>query len=561
MCNMLKESQVMKSRYSAGPIILAGVVVACAAALQAVPPANDNFASRTVLAGASGDNTSTTLDATYEAGEPEHDPYGCGENSIWWTWTAPYSGVFTFDTVGTAKDVVLAVYTGTSLPALQRVKYARQYGASEPGWVQFQAGAGTTYQIAIAGMSHFGGGLARVRYYPDALTPWITQLVATGITTRVDCAMDGSMLTLDYHDIYTVRFRSNFYGYRITDAVWRQAISNIVLRDRHDKIIAASEAWPGSDLRYVADLNKRMVLMVEPNTSNLSVFTVRNGALRLVAQRTFSTWFTPMIDGKSIVVTLQDGARALCALEVYDAKLATRKWAIPTGTGDFHWARVRHGMNALPAYRNGVVFRMCEVGNIISMDVTRRGGALTRYSMPVTAGLSNLYYLPCERGDMLYWYGTHYTNSGLTLLTVNGDVPFANQPLPDAGNVWNGCAFDGKRFHAVVAGATNYMLYAYRVGKTLTRQGGVPQNQLQLLCYFERSRVYLRRTGIGTIGMDAYDAALRRRRGGTPVSPFNQYSYLGEGAFLRVLFGAAEDTYTIENTKGKGIVGTHVVPH
>jgi hypothetical protein len=61
-------------------------------ALQAAePPANDNFTNATVLVGSYFSLTAYMADSTVEPGEPP-PAYG----SVWWTWTAPESGVVTF---------------------------------------------------------------------------------------------------------------------------------------------------------------------------------------------------------------------------------------------------------------------------------------------------------------------------------------------------------------------------------------------------------------------------------------------------------------------------------
>jgi len=75
-------------------------------------PQNDDLAKALTLLGATGSLKTTNQLATHELGEPIHCDR-CGENSIWWKWTAPVTGRITIDTAGSDFDTVLAVYTGS----------------------------------------------------------------------------------------------------------------------------------------------------------------------------------------------------------------------------------------------------------------------------------------------------------------------------------------------------------------------------------------------------------------------------------------------------------------
>ena len=87
------------------------------------PWTNDNFANRIALVGASGTDFGNTHDATLEPGEPWHG-FAFGTNSLWWSWTAPSSGVFGFDTAWSLVDAIVAIYSGNTLTGLTRVAQA-----------------------------------------------------------------------------------------------------------------------------------------------------------------------------------------------------------------------------------------------------------------------------------------------------------------------------------------------------------------------------------------------------------------------------------------------------
>jgi hypothetical protein len=125
------------------------------------PPPNDHFANALILAGNSGSLIGTNRDATKEPGEPNHAG-GPGGASIWYRWTAPTSGQFTFDTIGFRNQTsnsfryltaLMAVYTGPGLNSLTSVAT----NASD-NKVTFNATAGTTYHIAIDSAPYAGGG-------------------------------------------------------------------------------------------------------------------------------------------------------------------------------------------------------------------------------------------------------------------------------------------------------------------------------------------------------------------------------------------------------------------
>ncbi len=120
------------------------------------PPANDNFASRITLTGQHLSNvTGSNVGATAEPGEPFHADT-IGLKSVWWTWTAPFSGALTLNSSGTsthggALDTVLAVYTGDSVSELIFVAANDEDSFGYESLVTCNVSSGVTYQIAVDG--------------------------------------------------------------------------------------------------------------------------------------------------------------------------------------------------------------------------------------------------------------------------------------------------------------------------------------------------------------------------------------------------------------------------
>jgi Ca2+-binding RTX toxin-like protein len=124
-------------------------------------PINDNFANRIVLPAIAINLPGTNLEATAEAGEPPFPvPFSAPNETVWWTWTAPSSGNFNLTTAGSNFDTVLAVFTGNAVNALTLVgSNDEDDSVSRQSLVNFNAVAGTSYQIAVDGFLNIKGNI------------------------------------------------------------------------------------------------------------------------------------------------------------------------------------------------------------------------------------------------------------------------------------------------------------------------------------------------------------------------------------------------------------------
>jgi hypothetical protein len=114
-------------------------------------PANDLFANAQDLSGSSGSVTGTSVNATREAGEPNHAGIP-GGRSIWYRWRAPATRTVTFETVGSGFDTLLAAYRGTSVAALTRLAGNDDVGSGiYQSRIKFSVTSGTTYLLAVDG--------------------------------------------------------------------------------------------------------------------------------------------------------------------------------------------------------------------------------------------------------------------------------------------------------------------------------------------------------------------------------------------------------------------------
>jgi Ca2+-binding RTX toxin-like protein len=145
---------------------LVALTTALAPAAAFAAPANDDFAAAEVITGATGTATGSNLDATKEAGEPDHAG-NSGGHSIWYSWTAAEDGNLAITTSGSTFDTLLAVYTGGAVNSLTLVAANDDDGSgfTTSSTVSFAVSNGVTYMVAVDG---FAGkvGFLRLRWHP-----------------------------------------------------------------------------------------------------------------------------------------------------------------------------------------------------------------------------------------------------------------------------------------------------------------------------------------------------------------------------------------------------------
>ena len=143
---------------SGGRLNLAKALVASIPSTP-IRPANDSFAGAVAVSGSSWTLSGSNVDATSEAGEPQHAG-SAPAKSVWWSWTATSTGTCTLSTAGSGFDTVLAVYQGSSVGALNAV--ASNDNAAISGItssLSFPVTSGAVYRIAVDGKSGASGAI------------------------------------------------------------------------------------------------------------------------------------------------------------------------------------------------------------------------------------------------------------------------------------------------------------------------------------------------------------------------------------------------------------------
>lgn len=138
-------------------------------------PTNDDFAKAKKIPSPGGTVVSSTELATMQVGEPLHAGVATVDHSLWYNWSPTTSGQALVDPAGSAFDTVVAVYRGNNLLSLVPIASVDDVGDNQQGYLFFNATAGTTYRIAVAGANTDQAGTMRLRAVvggqPDAVPP------------------------------------------------------------------------------------------------------------------------------------------------------------------------------------------------------------------------------------------------------------------------------------------------------------------------------------------------------------------------------------------------------
>ena len=139
-----------------------GLACLIPATLAFAVPANDNFASPAVISGFPLTATGSNIEATVESGEqlPAGRLFEYAVKSVWFSWTAPTSGLVRIDTFGSHEDgswdsdyplfrPTPSVWLGDTLETLIEVQSG---GTQQSRYLN--AVSGTTYRIAVFGLGN-----------------------------------------------------------------------------------------------------------------------------------------------------------------------------------------------------------------------------------------------------------------------------------------------------------------------------------------------------------------------------------------------------------------------
>jgi len=119
---------------------------------------NDAFANRFQIMGVEFTVVTSNTGGSREPGEPVIAGVQGGA-SVWWTWTAPRSGLVTISTSGSVFDTILGVFTGSDLSTLVPIASNDDFEGQAFSQVTFAAAGGVEYQIGVDGWNGVQGSL------------------------------------------------------------------------------------------------------------------------------------------------------------------------------------------------------------------------------------------------------------------------------------------------------------------------------------------------------------------------------------------------------------------
>jgi hypothetical protein len=197
-----------------GPITVSapgGTAVSTASFTPTSGGNNDAFANALVITGSSGSVNSDNLTATKEAGEPDHAG-NTGGTSVWFAWTAPSSGLWTFDTSGSSFDTLLAIYTGITVGNLTVIASNDDWSGAVTSQAPFNAIGGTTYRIAVDGYGGASGSIVlNWNFTPNQ--PLISSFTPTNGSAGASVTINGQSLNgaiaVQFHGVNSASFTNN----------------------------------------------------------------------------------------------------------------------------------------------------------------------------------------------------------------------------------------------------------------------------------------------------------------------------------------------------------------
>jgi len=268
-------------------------------------PANDTFSDRIVLSGFRIFTNANNDCASREPGEPSHAG-NAGGKSLWWSWPALASGPVTVNTCGSSFDSLLAVYTGNAVNALTPVASNNDSLCSgDPdiqSEVQFNAVAGTTYQIAVDGFKYPDEPGARAGQINLTISPTRAPLAVSGWNMDVVMENDGAPYAKNF-DFYYQQFEG------LNGACWFES-----------GLGGHADGLPATRMLANA-LNSNVVFELQPyDTNNVLRLDLdpgeESGSLTLASRGRYSTIYVLAASGRtgsgpavgSVVLHFTDGS-------------------------------------------------------------------------------------------------------------------------------------------------------------------------------------------------------------------------------------------------------------
>lgn len=438
------------------------------------PPSNDDFADRITISGISGTTAGSNVDATLESGEPSHG----NSKTVWWSWTAPATAGYEFDTGGSDFDTFLAIFYGKSVDSLTLVAEDDDSGPGLQSLVDICAISGVTYKIQVSGywMNPNTAGNIDLNWQPVNWSDWMLDSHTTNTYFSAFFADDLSVLSFKSYNIKDVYYRTNEFG--CTN--WMSDSFNIypdgftVTDKKNNKKVENKPLEGISAKSYIANYNDKQLLVYDLASGKLIVYDIKKDAFVKVGEQPVENLFLAWFSGSEIFASIFNWSNGDSGVKIFDKKLKKEKWNEPLGNG------------LVSIVKKGLTARTVWTDNENAKVTYKKKGKkiIAEHSLNFPASSFKYIYYDSKCG-VLYWSRINNTNSPITYLDKKSNKVVDNQQMTDVGNVWEPQNYDGKTLYvSKYIGSGNYTFYNYKL-KGLKKLGDktvlVPNNGSALL--------------------------------------------------------------------------------
>ena len=539
-------------------LLIAGIIIffiinsVCKAA-----PVNDMFANRITISGASGSVTGSNSDATLEPGEPTHvysyllGYPGFGSNSVWWTWTAPSTAIYGFDTRGTSSNVFVCIYTGDNLTNLKKNVYNYRFAP-------LYATNGTTYQIAVVGADVTSTGQVLLNFYEAEISPWIYALRETNNVIMGTAAPNGSLATINEKIVFGSEIRTNQYGYMFETRhnIEFYAQTGITITDKKNKIIVDNITPPGAGTQYIIlAFNGKILVIYDKLSNRLISYKVKKGFIQLNEQPlSIGGLFEPFwIHGSEIFIyQLHPGFPPNgidFSLDVFDIKLKKENSGIP----------LQPGLIEIHSKKKQIISRSTEGTYNLNINFFKKGKSFAEHNVSLPQ-IGQVAYCTEGKGGLIYWtrkFGSSgYMNSPLSYISGKGKLIFDNKILADSGETWDYIDGSLKNLVIIVKNGVSVTLHSYKINKEMKKVGEAVVNNYSNSRFFGNEIIVNQRLS-DQDGFTVYNSNLKKKWA-EPLAP-GFIENLGKGVFMRHVetLGVGETNYHFKIFNKKKTIAEH----
>ncbi|WP_193611590.1 Ig-like domain repeat protein [Nocardioides lijunqiniae] len=334
-------------------------------------PANDAFAQRTTLSGISGTVTGDNLESSAEVGDPRPPTTRivAGRASLWYSWTAPQSGLLQLSTGSSVadRDTTLGVYVGTALGSLTEWT-GNDDATGKLSSVQLLVTAGTTYSIAVDGFRDIATGVG-----PFTLSWNFIDDGPKATTTSLAVASSGTTVTLSGSVSATYGAPVGYLEYRRGSAVIGYGDVNTLTTASTLTVDRQPRGEQTYTARFVPDNPSRFV-----PSSTSQVHTVVGTPTTTGLQAT--------VDARSVTLAVTvSPASATGYVELYDGNVQVGSGQVTTGALAVTLTSVTSGEHSYTAVFSPTESQLYDGSTSAARSVTVEGPPGTK---PTTTSLT-----------------------------------------------------------------------------------------------------------------------------------------------------------------------------